>query len=934
MAMGWRNIHAPDISSGANIQKNAFDQMLGALDTVKKTVDDHRAFKKKSVADELLKRGLGYTDPDQFQQAIQSGSIYEGLDQNQIDSNMRLNLLDQLAASRQRQVSDIAYKDMLDEQKTKEQYKHYGDFFRAVLNPDNEIDSKTAVQTAQKLGIDPRNMEQFYKEASVFDQIAGRDQARLREQEDYAWDSEKRIIDREKAYLGLDKARREEVNAQVEPMVANLVAALESHDPRGAYQTVAALYQRSLSNDPVASAAIEQLRQTRPNQVTRAIQYFGGQQQQKQPTTRGNIVVPSSIGDVEVNPKNGFTNVGRTKEQIAQDPNIWDLTMGEAYDYGWNVARKQNEGKLPGTNLGSSAMGPYQQTGSNIKVYAPKVLGKNWRDQPVTYDALREMAKLQYNDTVKAGKNSLADIWEYFEKSPIKAYHEKDGLKGVPFEDIEQELLRGESSTKFLDTTADTNRAVEGLLGDRRAPVKPAEPEAQAPTVLDTMAPKNKRAITKLYNEPQFLRVAKENKATPDEQIKLVEKADNLVNDSQLNTAKERLEMMASANENRHKAALFIDTAKKTLSKPEDNVTVMKALKSDTGLPSKVLKDGMKLAKEILSNQYSEYLQEHNLLSEGTGPERVPDQLAALFLRQIDPKERLIGKDKFNKKQLAKEIETTLGSLKISEEAAEQAKETLNEFEVEYAGLNNALREYHTNRIISGLQGNTASLREQEADIAARYANVGSLVGLRGFGEGSEGSVELPDASGAPAVETPPAAITSPVRRGSEQIDDIFGESLKGTPTLNLDEDSAVNEDIINKAIEDYKPSKEPEKTMFPDEWVDSLDDNDRALVNTYKSLFNSRINRRTEKPAKYYDTVLNEIRDFHAQNALFNEAQDSSYAAKKIEKIIQELAKSERELRKAKEMGNTGLRLKAKEEDVEKQKRRLERMERLLSGS
>ena len=98
---------------------------------------------------------------------------------------------------------------------------------------------------------------------------------------------------------------------------------------------------------------------------------------------------------------------------------LTSMSIGEAHAFGREVlqpnSRAAGVGQVNGKTLGSSALGAFQITSSTLEEFAPKVLGKSWKDLPFTPENQDKIAEAIFQDS-KDG--NLVNRWE--------------GLKNVP----------------------------------------------------------------------------------------------------------------------------------------------------------------------------------------------------------------------------------------------------------------------------------------------------------------------------------------------------------------------------------------------------------------------------------------------------------------------------------------------------------------------
>ena len=114
------------------------------------------------------------------------------------------------------------------------------------------------------------------------------------------------------------------------------------------------------------------------------------------------------------------------------------MSIGQAIEFGQNVLIPGTRGNrqlgLP-ADKGSSAMGAFQITQQTLQDYAPKALGADWKDQPMSAANQDKIAEAIFNDR-KQG--NLADTWVSLPDKTPGAYADKS------WEEMRQVIARGE----------------------------------------------------------------------------------------------------------------------------------------------------------------------------------------------------------------------------------------------------------------------------------------------------------------------------------------------------------------------------------------------------------------------------------------------------------------------------------------------------------
>lgn len=225
---------------------------------------------------------------------------------------------------------------------------------------------------------------------------------------------------------------------------------------------------RSAGSPQDARVALERLSSTMsPEAFSRAVQGLGG-------FGYGNVYspfgtggggaaggglapsAPGTAGTQQGNPYDtvvGFGQFGNSQKPITQ------MSIGEAIQFGKDVL-------IPGTRnnaqlglsggKGSSAMGAYQITQGTLEEFAPKVLGANWRDQPMSPENQERIAEAIFN--ARKGGN-LKETWAALPDSRPGAYANRS------WNEVRQEIAQREVGAQ-LPSAAEAGFA--GHMASRR----------------------------------------------------------------------------------------------------------------------------------------------------------------------------------------------------------------------------------------------------------------------------------------------------------------------------------------------------------------------------------------------------------------------------------------------------------------------------------
>jgi len=90
-----------------------------------------------------------------------------------------------------------------------------------------------------------------------------------------------------------------------------------------------------------------------------------------------------------------------------------DMTFGEVADFQKNVLIPNTKGKVPGTNLGTGAVGAYQFNNGTLESLAKQKFGSSWRSEKFTPENQDILAEVLFDER-KGNDAKLAATWAYF----------------------------------------------------------------------------------------------------------------------------------------------------------------------------------------------------------------------------------------------------------------------------------------------------------------------------------------------------------------------------------------------------------------------------------------------------------------------------------------------------------------------------------------
>lgn len=222
---------------------------------------------------------------------------------------------------------------------------------------------------------------------------------------------------------------------------------------------------------------------------------------------------PMELGSVRVSPEENTYNTIYGDTQGKPSQNLVGMTVADKLKLG-ETQIASTKGTLPGTSDGTSAAGRYQIVNKTMREYGPKVLGKDWESVPFNGDTQERMGKFLYNNRID-GKQNMVSEWQGLGK--IKGADAPGAWDGIPWEVANNVIAQFESNgSKVLGsnpTMADV-RAYAAKAGTS-APVtaQAFKPVEVVPNPVET--PTNAAAVIAQVAQPPktFLGDVRENLA-------------------------------------------------------------------------------------------------------------------------------------------------------------------------------------------------------------------------------------------------------------------------------------------------------------------------------------------------------------------------------------------------------------------------------------
>lgn len=378
----WRNVDAPNFS-GVGDSIRSFSGLLGnATAGLSDALGNFQTAARQEVGNQVMQNALQYQDPTEYRNALASGALFQGVDPSLI-SNRTLENLDNRTGN-------------LLNQATQQQALDYNTY-RTGRMQDLDARGDAASPALRQLALayqsgDPNTISRAQQQyggaldslpADQVQEIMGR----LQNQGSNA-------IGQRRDLFNLGTNMRDDADSQAAiGVLSQIVRGAEN--PNDA-RILAEAYSKQLS--PTAQARLQ------------------GLLAQQYPGTYGNNVTsaPGTAGTRSGSPFDVTYQFQGTSKPITQ------MSIGEVTNHQANMISTQ----------GASPVGAYQINKATLEDFAPKVLGENWRNMPLSPENQDKIGEAIFN----ARKNgNLKDTWAALPDSTVGAYKNRtwNEMKGL-----------------------------------------------------------------------------------------------------------------------------------------------------------------------------------------------------------------------------------------------------------------------------------------------------------------------------------------------------------------------------------------------------------------------------------------------------------------------------------------------------------------------
>lgn len=424
----WRNVDSPNFAGAMAGYRSSAELLNNAFDSLRQDLGDFQAQRTADADSQVLANSLQFTDPAAYQEALKSGAILGGIDPTRVSSQA----IGALASRAGTLINNSANQYDLDRAK---ETNAAMDAARPAL---------VAIAEANASG-DPAKI-------AAAQQQYGSQLANLP-----AGDILKTFLtgqSLESGSLRNDATR-----------FTNDTTVRDDEDTQAATALVNDIRESKITVDGARSALLDA--NLSAGARSKATQMLGS-------------MFPGMFGPVGSTPAPGGgasagsaaydTVVGNGQFGSPSQP-LSSMSIGQAIEFGQNVLIPGTRGNrqlgLP-ADKGSSAMGAFQITQQTLQDYAPKALGADWKDQPMSAANQDKIAEAIFNDR-KQG--NLADTWVSLPDKTPGAYADKS------WEEMRQVIARGEVGMDL--PSMQEVAAAQGQLGQRTMSNNAADGAAQ-----------------------------------------------------------------------------------------------------------------------------------------------------------------------------------------------------------------------------------------------------------------------------------------------------------------------------------------------------------------------------------------------------------------------------------------------------------------------
>lgn len=414
----WRNVDAPNFS-GVGESIRTFGNMIGnATGGLSDALGNFQNAARQDAGNAVMMNAMRFQDPTEYRNALASGALFQGVDPTLV-SQRTLQGLDERAGTLLNQEGQAGTNAF-------NQYR-----FGRLQDTDAAMDAASPAVRQLSLAYqsgDPKQIQAAQQQVGdALSSLPADEQLRM---QGILQGQGGQAINQQQSRFNLGTSMRDDADQQAAIGVMSQITR-GAENPNDA-RILAEAYSKQLS--PTAQARLQ------------------GMLAQAYPGVYGNGVgapsAPGTAGTRQGSPYDTTFGFTATPTPITQ------MKIGD-------VIKHQDGMK---TNLGASPVGAFQINQATLQDFAPKVLGSDWQNQPLSAENQDKLGKAIF----EARKNgNLKDTWAALPNATPGAY------KDMTWEQVKPVIAQAEVGADPLAmvTAAQGNQAVStlasGMIGSR-----------------------------------------------------------------------------------------------------------------------------------------------------------------------------------------------------------------------------------------------------------------------------------------------------------------------------------------------------------------------------------------------------------------------------------------------------------------------------------
>ena len=459
-ALTWRQVAAPDFSSGATLLNTANAAMQRALSGAQTGLEDWQKARMVQAEDQIAQQVSQFQTPEAYRNALASGAVLGNVDQGLIGKK----LLDfaagqeQVVANRERQGAQYkvpAIEAMIrdaalsgNEAGIAEILKN-PEYARALQVTNHDFNNPMKVQGLLE-GV--RDTEARKNAPYIENAIAAALSAGAVDNAQAARSNNLDALKRANSPMFSQTAFDDAVNKD---WFDKLASAVKGKTLQGDQLKILQEAEKTANKQQ-----LNMLYRAFPNMNSRETLLAAGQE-----SSPVSPEVASSLGLTPDTDPNSAANTvlgnGKWKTPSLNGRMLTQLTMGELEPVQKELinATRGRTDIYPelSKDEGSSALGKYQITRDTMRNLAPRVFGPNWKDVPFTDENQDKLGEQRFKDAVKSGV-SLEKVWVGLGRGNLKGKY-SGKPNNLDWETVKKDIFASESKKDRQYTRQDANAA-------------------------------------------------------------------------------------------------------------------------------------------------------------------------------------------------------------------------------------------------------------------------------------------------------------------------------------------------------------------------------------------------------------------------------------------------------------------------------------------